>query len=201
VTNAAPDPIPAAPPDGAGGTVDSLFGVAYEELKWAARHRLRRHRAPETISTTVLVHEAYVRLADSERAAFRDRPHFLAVASRAMRFVLIDHARRRDAEKRGAGGERISIDEVEIACGEGAPDLLALHDALEELTAWNPRLGQLVEYRFFGGLTYEEIASITGLSVPTLKRDWIRARTWLFEVMQREAPPPRGPAAGGEEGA
>jgi RNA polymerase sigma factor (TIGR02999 family) len=166
---------------------DALFAVAYEELRRAARYRLGRRRAGETLSTTVLVHEAYVRLVDQSRAKWVDRAHFLAIASRAMRFVLIDHARAGAAEKRGGGAERISLDGVQVAAGEPEPDLLALHEALERLSEFSPRLGQLVEYRFFGGLTYDEIAEVTGLSVPTVKRDWTRARTWLFRAM-RSAP-------------
>ena len=163
---------------------DELFAVAYDELRRAAHHRLGRRRPGETLSTTVLVHEAYVRLADHTRARWVDRAHFLAVASRAMRFVLIDHVRAGAAGKRGGGAERIPLDAVQVAAGEPEPDLLALHEALERLSELSPRLGRLVEYRFFGGLTYEEIAGVTGLSVPTVKRDWTRARTWLFQEMR-----------------
>lgn len=163
---------------------DELFAVAYDELRRAAHFRLGRRRTGDTLSTTVLVHEAYVRLVDGSRAQWVDRAHFLAVASRAMRFVLIDHLRARGAQKRGAGAERISLDEVQLAGEEPEPDLLALHEALERLADFSPRLAQLVEYRFFGGLTYDEIAEVTGLSVPTVKRDWTRARAWLFQTMR-----------------
>jgi RNA polymerase sigma factor (TIGR02999 family) len=162
---------------------DVLFALAYDELRRAAHFRLGRRRTGETLSTTVLVHEAYVRLVDQTRAQFVDRAHFLAIASRAMRFVLIDHLRAGAAEKRGGGAERIPLDAVQLATGEPEPDLMALHEALEQLSEFSPRLARLVEYRFFGGLTYDEIAEVTGLSVPTVKRDWTRARAWLFRAM------------------
>lgn len=193
-----------APPDGMqlldaarGGSrdaLDELFAVAYDELRRAAHYRLGRRRSGETLSTTVLVHEAYVRLVDQSRAKWVDRAHFLAIASRAMRFVLIDHVRAAGAEKRGGGAERIPLELVQAAGGEPEPDLLALHEALERLTELSPRLGQLVEYRFFGGLTYDEIAEVTGLSVPTVKRDWTRARAWLFQEMRAPTSSPNRPA-------
>jgi RNA polymerase sigma factor (TIGR02999 family) len=167
---------------------DELFDVAYDELKRAAHYRLA-HRLPgETLCTTALVHEAYVRLIDQSRAAWVDRAHFLALASRAMRFVLIDHARARSARKRGPeGAVRVALDDIELASDAPPSDLLALHDALERLAGWSPRLAQVVEYRFFGGLTYEEVAEVTGTSVPTAKRDWVRARAWLHAVMAEDA--------------
>lgn len=174
---------------GSRDALDELFAVAYDELRRAAHFRLGRRRTGETLSTTVLVHEAYVRLVDQSRAKWVDRAHFLALASRAMRFVLIDHVRAGAAEKRGGGAERIPLEAVQVSAGEPEPDLLALHEALEQLSEFSPRLGELVEYRFFGGLTYDEIAEVTGLSVPTLKRDWTRARTWLFRAM-RSVPSP-----------
>lgn len=177
------------------GALDDLFALAYDELRQAAHHRLRRQRAGETLSTTALVHEAYLRLVDQSRAQWVDRAHFLALASRAMRFVLVDHVRARTAQKRGGAAEAVPLDAVQVAVEAQAADLLALHQALERLAGFSARLAQLIEYRFFGGLTYEEIAEVTGASVPTVKRDWTRARTWLFQAMQPEpAPPEPGPA-------
>jgi RNA polymerase sigma factor (TIGR02999 family) len=182
------DRAPAAPaaPSGHREAFDELFALAYDELRRAAHFRLGRRRSGETLSTTVLVHEAYVRLADQSPRAV-DRAHFLAIASRAMRFVLIDHVRARGTRKRGSAAERIPLDALQLAVEEREPDLLALHEALERLSAFSPRLGQLVEYRFFGGLSYEEIAEMTGLSVPTVKRDWTRARAWLLHDMRADA--------------
>ena len=166
---------------------DQLFALAYDELRVAAHQRLSRNRSGETLHTTVLVHEAYVRLVDRTRAELADRAHFLALASRAMRFVLIDHLRAAQAEKRGGAMAAVSLDDVELA--DEAPDgsdLLALNEALERLAGHSPRLAQVIEYRFFGGLTYEEIAEALSVSVPTAKRDWVRARAWLFEAMQSD---------------
>jgi len=168
--------------------LDELFSLTYDELKRAARYRLGRIRAGETLTTTALVHEAYVRLVDQSRVEWVDRAHFLAIASRAMRFVMIDHVRARAALKRGALEEPVAIEDIQVA--ETTPqtgnDLLALNEALERLESLSPRLGQLIEYRFFGGLTHEEIAEVMGLSVRTVKRDWTRARTWLYEMIHPE---------------
>jgi RNA polymerase sigma factor (TIGR02999 family) len=168
--------------------LDELFTLTYDELKRAARHRLGRIRAGETLTTTALVHEAYVRLVDQSRVEWVDRAHFLAIASRAMRFVLIDHLRARAALKRGALEEPVAIEDIQVvdAGPQTDSDLLALNEALERLGSLSPRLGQLIEYRFFGGLTHEEIAEVMGLSVRTVKRDWTRARAWLYEMIHPE---------------
>jgi RNA polymerase sigma factor (TIGR02999 family) len=165
-----------------------LYDAVYDELRRIARGRLSRNRAENTLNTTALVHEAYLRLVDQAQAAANDRAHFFALASRAMRFVLIDYARRRTAQKRGGVQRDISLDEVRVGVEDRTLDLLALDEALDELTAFDERLGRLVEFRFFGGLTYEEIAEVTEWSVPTIKRDWRRARAWLFRAMQPGAP-------------
>lgn len=166
---------------------DELFALAYDELRRAAHQRLSRNRAGETLNTTVLVHEAYVRLVDGGGAGWVDRAHFLALASRAMRFVLIDHVRASSAEKRGGGMVCVSLDDADPGTTQDH-ELLALNDALEALASYSPRLAQVVEYRFFGGLTYDEIAAALDVSVPTVKRDWVRARAWLFDAMQSEQP-------------
>jgi RNA polymerase sigma factor (TIGR02999 family) len=134
------------------------------------------------------VHEAYLRLVDGARVEWEDRAHFFALASRAMRYILVDHARSQSAAKRGGPQPNLMIDGLQIAAeggvAERAADLLSLNDALDRLGAADERLGKLVEYRFFGGLNYDEIAAVTGRSVPTVKRDWRRARTWLYRSMQ-----------------
>lgn len=172
-----------------GDTVDRLFALLYEDLRRAAHQRLLRHNAGQTLSTTALVHEAYLRLVDQSRLQWTDRAHFMAVASRAMRYVLIDYVRERAAQKRGGAQQPVPLDAVQVAAEERAVDLLVLDDALRKLTSHSPRLGELVEYRFFGGLSYEEVAEATGLSVPTVKRDWVRARAWLFQAMQETGEP------------
>jgi RNA polymerase sigma factor (TIGR02999 family) len=163
---------------------DRLFAHVYDELRQIAHQRLRRYRPGETLDTTALVHEAYLKLVDQSRSEWRDRAHFFALASRAMRFVLVDYARARTAQKRGGRRSDLPLDAVQVAADDRAADLLALTDALERLSGVHPRLGEIVEYRFFGGLTFDEIAEVTGLSVPTARRDWTRARAWLHRWMQ-----------------
>jgi RNA polymerase sigma factor (TIGR02999 family) len=166
---------------------DRLFSHVYDALREIAHQRLLKHRPGETLDTTALVHEAYLRLVDQTRAEWRDRAHFFALASRAMRFVLVDYARARTAAKRGGREPDVPLDAVQVAADERATDLVALAEALEGLTGVSPRLGEVVDYRFFGGLTFEEIAEATGMSVPTVKRDWARARAWLYRTMQPAA--------------
>jgi RNA polymerase sigma factor (TIGR02999 family) len=171
---------------------DLLFSRVYDALRDLARRRLRSHPADGTLDTTGLVHEAYLKLVDPEVAGARDRAHFLALASRAMRFILIDHARAQRMQKRGGGRVAVTLEEEAVPAAEDDPsppvDLLELDRALAELTNRSERQGQLVEYRFFGGLSYEEIAEVMGLSVRTVKRDWTRARTWLYTFLQAARP-------------
>ena len=174
---------------------DDLYAHVYDDLRRAAHHRLARYRSGQTLNTTALVHEAYLKLADQEGMEWQDRAHFLALASRAMRFILIDHVRSRTAQKRGGAEEAVPLDAVQIAIEEQGADLLTLNQALDDLANYSERLAQLVEYRFFGGLTYEEIAGVTGRSVPTVKRDWARARAWLFRAMNPDSDPDADPLA------
>lgn len=145
-------------------------------------------RAPSlsvsTLSTTALVHEAYLRLMDQSRCDWQDRAHFLALAARAMRFVLIDYARAHSAQKRGGGSHAVPLDAIQLAAESRATEIVTLHEALEELATRDTRLSRVVEYKFFGGLTFEEIATVLGLSVPTVKRDWTRARAWLHRSLE-----------------
>jgi RNA polymerase sigma factor (TIGR02999 family) len=172
---------------GNGDAFDRLFSHLYRELRSLAQHRLRRLKAGETLSTTALVHEAYLRLMDQSRCDWQDRAHFFALAARAMRFVLIDHARARGAQKRGGGERPIPLDAIQLAADARATELVSLHEALEELALRDARLSRVVEYKFFGGLTFDEIAAVLGLSVPTVKRDWTRARAWLHRSLQSAA--------------
>ena len=176
--------------DGNAAAADDLYQHVYDELRRIAHQRLRRHRPGETLNTTALVHEAYLRLIDQTQAEWNDRAHFFATASQAMRYILIDYVRRRMAEKRGGGQRDVPLSAVQMGTEADArsADLLTLNDALDRLAAYDERLARLVEYRFFGGLTYDEIAEVTQWSVPTLKRDWRRARAWLYRAMQ-ETPP------------
>jgi len=171
-----------------------LLPRLYEELRRIAHAGLVRHRPGDTLNTTALVHEAYLKLVDGARAGWHDRAHFIALASRAMRFILVDYARARTVGKRGGGQIVLPLDESRVAAEDRAEDLLDLHEALERLSEADERLGRLVEYRFFGGMTHEEIADVTGQSVPTVKRDWRRARAWLYHTMQEGVRPAGDPA-------
>lgn len=165
------------------GALDALYAQVYDQLRRLAHDQRARQGASETLNTTALVHEAYLRLAESDAAAWNDRNHFLALAARAMRFVVVDHARARVAEKRGGGARPVSLDEEQLPPPDRAEELLAIDEALTRLEANDPRLGQLVQLRFFAGLDYEEIAGVVGRSVPTVKRAWARARAWLYRFM------------------
>lgn len=170
--------------EGDQSVIDALFSQLYPELRAIAHRQLRAFRPGDTLNTTAVVHEAYMKLVDQGRAEPNDRAHFLALASRAMRFVVVDYARARSTAKRGGDAEKVVIDATEIAGAERAEDLLALDEALTRLGALDARLATVVEYRFFGGLEHQEIAQVTGRSVPTIKRDWTRARAWLYREMQ-----------------
>ncbi|GAB5520046.1 MAG: sigma-70 family RNA polymerase sigma factor [Rhodothermales bacterium] len=164
--------------------MEQVLPVLYDEM-----HRLaHRHRkSHSTFDTTALVHEAYLRLVDQTRIEVRDRGHFLALASRAMRFVLIDYARRRNADKRGGGAVHQTLDRTQIAIDEQAADLLALNEALERLGMRSERLARVVECRYFGGLSVEETADALQTSTRTVKRDWQKARLWLHRELTEPA--------------
>lgn len=180
-----------------GAALDRLFPRVYDELKVIARQRLARHGRGYTLDTTALVHETYLKLVDQTRVEPRDRAHFFALASRAMRFILIDHARARTAQKRGGDAEAVPLDAVQVAVEGQAVELLDLNAALERLARRDSRLAELVDYRFFGGLTHDEIADVTGRSVPTVKRDWRKARAWLYSEMTSGEPSDDGGSGSG----
>jgi RNA polymerase sigma factor (TIGR02999 family) len=166
-------------------SLDRLMPLVYQELRRLARRQMRRERAGDTFQTTALVNEAYLRLVDYERVQARDRSHFLAIAAQAMRRILIERARGRRADKRGGGAQRVSLDEAGDVSSERAADLVALDDALHALARIDPRKAQLVELRYFGGLTIEETAEVLGVSAPTVERDWRTARIWLHREISR----------------
>ena len=175
--------------EGDPGAIDRLMPLVYDELKGVARRQLRGRRAGATLDTTALVNEAYLKLVDQTRAEFEDRGHFLSVAAVAMRHILVDFARRRAAKKRGGDEVRVTLDEARLAgVVEGrALDILALDAALDQLAELNERLTKLVELRFFGGLTVEESAETLGISSRTVKRDWRKARAFLYQALNEEA--------------
>ncbi|MDX1420531.1 MAG: ECF-type sigma factor [Rubricoccaceae bacterium] len=171
--------------------LDRLMPRLYDELRVLARARLRRHRPGETLNTTALVHEAYLKLTAGEAPPVESRTHFFALAARAMRFILVSYARERSALKRGGPGRDLPLTAAAAAAGsdpaaDEALDLLALDAALDRLAANSERMAELVELRFFGGLSLDEAAEVTGRSRTTLKRDWRRARAYLFHAVRGE---------------
>jgi RNA polymerase sigma factor (TIGR02999 family) len=174
---------PAGTPPAA-GAAEVLFPELYDELRRIAHRQLGAERTGHTLSTTALVHEAYVKLADQTRARFESRSHFLAVASQAMRRILVGYARRVKTEKRGGRWHRLDFDAVDIPVEERAEALVALDGAMERLAVLNPRLSRVVECRFFGGMTEEEVAAALGVTERTVRRDWIKAKGWLVRELE-----------------
>lgn len=171
--------------EGGAAALDRLFPIVYERLRDIAHAHLGRDGTGRTVSTTALVHEAYLKLVDAERVQWQDRNHFFSLASRAMRQILIDYARRHSASRRGGELHRVDLDDVQIAVVERAATLLGLDEALTRLAAFSPRLAQVVELRFFGGLTEEEAAKVLGVTDRTVRREWIKARGWLQQELQQ----------------
>jgi RNA polymerase sigma-70 factor, ECF subfamily len=171
------------------GALESL----YDELRELAHRQLAREPANPTLHTTELVHEAYLRLADDERVAGRGRAYFFGAAAQAMRRVLIDAARRRNAAKRGGAAARITLGEAHASVDAYASDLLDLDRALNALESESPRLGRVVELRFFGGLSVDETAEAMEVSPRTVKSDWALARAWLHDALQAASPPSQMP--------
>lgn len=162
---------------------DRVFQLVYNELKRIAHDALRREHDGHTLATTDLVHEAYIRMVDQPRVEWQDSAHFYAVASRAMRHILVDYARKRGAAKRGSSPRRVPMLDESLTLDEQADTLLDLDEALTSLHAVSERLAQIVEYRFFGGLTEEETAKVLGLTSRTVRRDWVKARGWLYREL------------------
>lgn len=165
--------------EGDRAAVDDLFDVVYGELRRIARGQRRRWDGDETINTTALVHEAYLKLVKQQEVAWQDRAHFYAVAATAMRHILVNYAERRLTDKRGGGAAHIPLDEANPIAEEGAADLLALNEALEDLKCLEDRQSRVVECRFFGGLGVRETAEALGVSASTVERDWVLASAWL----------------------
>ena len=177
---------------GTPGAFDRLVTLLYEDLRQIAHRQLGRLRPGRTINSTGLVHEAYVKMVDQSRVSWQDRSHFFGIAARAMRQILVDHARRRGRLKRGGDPKPTSLDEGMTPVAADAERILLMHDALDRLAALDPRLAQVVECRLFAGYTEEETAEILDVSPRTVRRDWSRGRAWLLELMQRA--PGSGPA-------
>lgn len=161
--------------------LDEVFSRVYEEIRGIARGQLAR-AGRATLSTTAVVHEAYLKLVRSPAVDYEDRRHFYAVAATAMRHILLNHARARATRKRD-GGQRLTLDEAQLAVDDHAEDLIALDAALERLAALDDRLARVVELRFYAGLTVEETAGILGVTDRTVKRDWRAARAFLHQQL------------------
>lgn len=165
------------------GSLDRLLPLVYEELRQIAHRHLIGRGQDDTLVTTALVHEAYLKLVDQSQAQWKDRAHFFAVASLAMRHVIVDRARARASVKRGGKRRQVTLDEETIAVDDQAESLLEIDDALTRLAELSPRLARIVECRFYGGLSEEEIAEALGVTVRTVQREWAKARMLLRRVL------------------
>lgn len=168
-----------------GETASTLFPLVYHELRVLAAGYLRQERPDHTLQPTALVHEAYLRLAGPTQATWQDRAHFVAIAARAMREILVNHAIAHAAQKRGGAYKKLSIDDAMPAMPDRAADLLALDEALKRLEQLDSRKAELVQLRFFGGLTADEAARVLGVSLATVERGWRFARAWLRREISR----------------
>ena len=171
------------PRDLYGAAPDRMLPIVYAELRRLAASYLRRERAGHTLQPTALVHEAYVRLIDQRQVDWSNRAQFMGLAAVMMRRILVNHARDRVAEKRGGGAEHVPLTLAGEGIGAIKVDVLELHDALTRLSESDPRKGQIVELKFFGGLTTDEIADTLSVSTATVERDWKFARAWLYRAV------------------
>ena len=163
--------------------LDELVPLVHAELRRLARSYMRAERQAHTLQTSALVNEAYLRLVEQKQVRWQNRAHFLAIAAQLMRRILVDYARRRQYQKRGGGALQVTLSEAESLGDERAPDLVALDEALKSLAEIDPRRSQVVELRFFGGLSIEETAEVLKVSPTTVERDWTIARAWLHKSL------------------
>ena len=172
--------------EGDAGAIDRIVPLVYDDLRRLAQRQLGRNFGPQSVRPTELVHEAYVKLSVGGAEAAANRPHFLAIAARAMRQVLVDEARNRKAAKRGGGWKRATLSGHHWVTDVDVDELLTLNDALDEL---DPRQRQVVECRFFGGMEENEIAEALGVTDRTVRRDWVKARAWLYRALAERGSP------------
>ena len=173
--------------DGDTGALDQLTPIVYDELRRLAARYMGRERPSHTLQTSALINEAYLRLVDAQAVRWQNRSHFFGVSAQVMRRILVDFARARRNLKRGGGAPPLSLDEAMVSVPERSADLLALDEALERLAALNPRQSRVVELRYFGGLTEEEVAEALSISPRTVRNDWGLARAWLYRELSRSA--------------
>ena len=158
---------------------EKLISVVYQELHRLAHHYMKRESPGHTLQTSALVNEAFVRLVDQRNVRWQNRAHFFGIAAQMMRRILVDYARSRRYAKRGGGARAMSLDEAMIVSDERSAEVVSVHEALEQLAKLDPRKGQIVELRFFGGLSIEETAEVLGVSPGTVMKDWTLAKAWL----------------------
>jgi RNA polymerase sigma-70 factor (ECF subfamily) len=171
---------------GDAGAFDELVPLVHEELRRVAQAYMNRERPGHTLQATALVNEAYLRLIDVKHVSWQNRAHFFATSARVMRRILVDFARAHGSDKRGGGLQRVSLDGAVLVAPQAEEDVVALDQALQQLEKVHPRKSQVVELRFFGGLTFEEVAEALSVSLDTVKRDWRFAKVWLLRELSRE---------------
>lgn len=167
--------------------LDQLMPLVYNELHRLAERATHQHPAGHTLQPTALVNEAYLRLCNLPQVDWQDRAHFFAIAARIMRFLLVDHARAQGGAKRGGGLQRVALDETAVYAPERPEELLALDDALNRLAVVDEKKSRIVELRYFGGLTAEEVAEVLGIAISHVKREWTKAKLWLYQELQSDA--------------
>lgn len=179
--------------DWRGGNNDALnqlMPLVYDELRDLAKRYMRRENSSHTLQTNALVNEAYLRLVNQQAVDWQNRAHFFAIAAQVMRHLLVDHARSKQYAKRGGGAVQVTLDEGLVVSDESSVELLALHQALERMEKMDDRKSKIVELRYFGGLSTEEVAEVLGISEITVKREWAKAKAWLFrELSQNDSSP------------
>jgi len=166
--------------------LDKLIPIVYKELRRMAHQYMRQERAGNSLQTSALINEAYIRLVDYNRMRWQDRAHFFAAAAQVMRRILVERARGRRRLKRGGAAQRVSLDEASELADERAASIIALDNALTDLFVIAPRKAQVVELRYFGGLNIDETAEVLGISSPTVQREWRAAKAWLYRAISAE---------------
>ena len=172
--------------NGDSAAVDKLIPLLQPELHRLAHYYMSREHGGHTLQTTALVNEAYLKFVDKPPPRWENRPHFFAIAAQVMRRIMVDHARKRHSAKRGAGAVKVALDETTLVTEARAEDLLALDEALEKLAAFDRRMSQIVEMRYFGGLTTQDIADVLKIHPNTVTRDWSAAKAWLHATLRAE---------------
>jgi len=174
--------------NGNASALDEILPLVYDELRKIARRYRAKERGEHTLQTTEIINEAYLKLLNQKENDWQDRAHFFAVASRVMRNLLVDYARTKNYQKRGNGAEKVSLEDVALFTPEPDEKILALDDALNRLAKFDERKSKLVELRYFGGLSAQETAEVLGVSEITVKREWLKAKAWLYSELRSEPP-------------